>query len=228
MFVERSQIAGEGELGVNRKVFVGLMRDLVEKTNQTAEVADRISIPRKADLKAAFVLADEDGNGTVDEEEFLHLFELVLAGKVKGLGSAGIAFYRAPTQHMQWGGHDFHPDTDWQVRAAPLFGASFCAGASSSAPHLAHRCWRLSLPVSRLPRRRRTSSSTCFSRVAPFAGRGSLGNRWSTGRRRRATRGFSPASCASPCSGSCACSTAAASPPRPCSMPSSPNRCGSV
>jgi len=42
--------------------------------------------PTEADLDAAFAVADEDKSGNVDEFEFSRLFQLVQAGKVKGLG----------------------------------------------------------------------------------------------------------------------------------------------
>ena len=37
-------------------------------------------------MDAAFTLADEDKSGTVDVFEFVRLFSLIKAGKVKGLG----------------------------------------------------------------------------------------------------------------------------------------------
>jgi len=38
--------------------------------------------PSEADLDAAFTVADEDGNGVVDEEEFVRLMKLVKKGEV--------------------------------------------------------------------------------------------------------------------------------------------------
>ena len=43
-------------------------------------------MPKEKDLDAAFIRADADGSGMVDEEEFLVLSEDGKAGKVKGLG----------------------------------------------------------------------------------------------------------------------------------------------
>ena len=87
----------------------------------------QIPKPSKRDLKAAFKMADADKSGYVDEEEFVMLFDAVLAGKVKGMGG-GISFYRKPCQHMNWGDTDFHPDTDWQDLFFDLLfaGGAFC------------------------------------------------------------------------------------------------------
>lgn len=122
--------------GVNGKMFRKLMKALVAwanavevKTSMRDNVMARPLIPKpsKRDLRAAFKLADADKSGYVDEEEFLELFSVVLSGKVRGLGG-GISFYRRPTQHMRWGDHDFHPDTDWQDLFFDLLfaGGAFC------------------------------------------------------------------------------------------------------
>jgi hypothetical protein len=42
--------------------------------------------PTSEDLIAVFALADGDGNGVVSEDEFGILWDLILSGKVNGLG----------------------------------------------------------------------------------------------------------------------------------------------
>jgi len=54
-----------------------------------AESTGVMPLPSAADLTKAFILADADDSGMVDEKEFLALYELVLAGKVLGLGAMG-------------------------------------------------------------------------------------------------------------------------------------------
>lgn len=46
--------------------------------------------PSDEDLAAAFTLADENRNGTVDVFEFIRLYNLVRAGKVHGLGTMAL------------------------------------------------------------------------------------------------------------------------------------------
>jgi Ca2+-binding EF-hand superfamily protein len=46
------------------------------------ESASAASQPSDADLDAAFTVADEDGNGVVDEDEFVRLMRLVKKGEV--------------------------------------------------------------------------------------------------------------------------------------------------
>ena len=55
-------------------------------------------VPSEADLKAAFTLADADEGGTVDESEFVRLYELILGGGVAGLVSKPSMFRRAGVQ----------------------------------------------------------------------------------------------------------------------------------
>jgi len=55
-----------------------LVKQLIKSTGEK-------TLPSDADLEVTFTLADEDGNGVVDEEEFLHIYELVKNGEVKGL-----------------------------------------------------------------------------------------------------------------------------------------------
>eukprot|EP00613_Pedinella_sp_CCMP2098_P054926 CAMPEP_0171888566 /NCGR_PEP_ID=MMETSP0992-20121227/43085_1 /TAXON_ID=483369 /ORGANISM="non described non described, Strain CCMP2098" /LENGTH=174 /DNA_ID=CAMNT_0012515465 /DNA_START=46 /DNA_END=567 /DNA_ORIENTATION=+ len=112
------------------------MTSLVEMANDEADKDSvregttryaRFPRPSSRDLKAAFKISDVDKNGYVVEEEFMRLFTLVIAGKVRGLGG-GIEFYRRPYQLMQWGDEDFHPDTDWQDLFFDLLfaGSAFC------------------------------------------------------------------------------------------------------
>ena len=64
---------------LSKAVFVALLAELFDGAP---------SAPMAKDLDVAFTLADEDQSGTVDEEEFLKIFNVAKAGKVKGLGTA--------------------------------------------------------------------------------------------------------------------------------------------
>ena len=48
------------------------------------------SMPSDKDLVMAFKFADENKSGTVDENEFLNLYQLILSGKVSGIGKTSI------------------------------------------------------------------------------------------------------------------------------------------
>lgn len=76
-FAAASRDNGGGNLSkaTFRKLMSAVCKDFGEKA------------PRDADLDVAFDLADEDGNGQVDAEEFLKLYAAVRKGIVKGLGS---------------------------------------------------------------------------------------------------------------------------------------------
>ena len=56
--------------------------------------------PPDKDLNAAFVLADEDKGGTVDEDEFVELFRKVKAGEVRGLGGWGSFSFFGPVSYL--------------------------------------------------------------------------------------------------------------------------------
>ena len=67
--------------------FRGLVRELLSDPEVT-DPEDHIEPPSDKDLDAAFELADEDKGGTVDEDEFMKLWSLVLHGDVRGLGKS--------------------------------------------------------------------------------------------------------------------------------------------
>ena len=69
---------------LSKNAFAFLVKNLV-KVNGMRDV------PTKHDLEAAFVCADADENGTVDFEEFMHMYELVKRGKIKGLGGTNLS-----------------------------------------------------------------------------------------------------------------------------------------
>jgi hypothetical protein len=54
------------------------------QTRSVLESESAASQPSDADLDAAFTVADEDGNGVVDEDEFVRLMRLVKKGEVQG------------------------------------------------------------------------------------------------------------------------------------------------
>ena len=49
-----------------------------------------LAVPTDKDLDVAFVLADEDKSGLVDEEEFVKLYTLIQRGEVTGLGKRSL------------------------------------------------------------------------------------------------------------------------------------------
>ena len=58
---------------------------------QLSKSAGQTKLPTEADLDKAFVLADENKNGTVCLSEFLHIYAMVKKGHVVGLaGNAGL------------------------------------------------------------------------------------------------------------------------------------------
>ena len=73
---------------IDKEKFKALIHKLMEEnTKKTVAAGDKpMPMPKEKDLDAAFIRADADGSGMVDEEEFLVLYEDVKAGKVKGLG----------------------------------------------------------------------------------------------------------------------------------------------
>jgi Ca2+-binding EF-hand superfamily protein len=75
-----------------KKVFVIFMmsRSVVVKVSSPCRQMCKDEAPSEKDLNEAFVIADEDKGGTVDCEEFIHLYELIKAGKVHGLYKDGI------------------------------------------------------------------------------------------------------------------------------------------
>jgi Ca2+-binding EF-hand superfamily protein len=86
-----------GEIG--KESFKELINELIG--NRNAQQADNggepTPMPSEKDLDAAFVRADADGSGMVDEEEFLVLYRDVKNGKVEGLGGGLFsAFFEAP------------------------------------------------------------------------------------------------------------------------------------
>jgi hypothetical protein len=70
-----------------------------------------VPVPSLKDLQVLFNRADVDGSKTVDEYEFLGLYQQVMDGTVKGLGDSAFSFYIRPHQLMQFGQHEHHPDT---------------------------------------------------------------------------------------------------------------------
>jgi Ca2+-binding EF-hand superfamily protein len=67
---------------LDKKAFKELVVDLLAEAGQEA--------PSRKDLDAAFILADEDKGGTVDEQEFANLYRLIQGGGVKGLGGGNM------------------------------------------------------------------------------------------------------------------------------------------
>jgi hypothetical protein len=63
---------------LNQEQFKELVKKLMKGVNSET------SLPPDKDLDAAFILADEDKGGTVDEDEFLELYRKVRAGDVSG------------------------------------------------------------------------------------------------------------------------------------------------
>jgi len=63
---------------LSKTAFKQLVKQLIKSTGEK-------TLPSDADLEVTFTLADEDGNGVVDQEEFLHIYDLVKNGEVKGL-----------------------------------------------------------------------------------------------------------------------------------------------
>lgn len=72
---------------IDVETFKRVIVDLITASNAEAVAKGRkpSELPSATDLEAAFVFADADGSGGVDEEEFIELYAQVLAGKVKGL-----------------------------------------------------------------------------------------------------------------------------------------------
>jgi hypothetical protein len=65
--------------GLEQPAFVALLTELLEGS---------ASAPSGKDWEAVFVLANEDRSGQIDVDEFVRIFNVAMAGKVKGLGSA--------------------------------------------------------------------------------------------------------------------------------------------
>ena len=63
-----------------------------ELTQKLLTDSGRKEVPTAKDLDVAFVTADADKSGTIDEREFLHIFSLVKKGKVNGLGKKASFF----------------------------------------------------------------------------------------------------------------------------------------
>ena len=103
-------VGGGGGGGLGKKAFKELIREImaVQLTNEKSSkfttpigisLDETITVshdsaevgttgPTDADLNVAFLIADADSNGSVDENEFLALYALVKAGKVHGLSSS--------------------------------------------------------------------------------------------------------------------------------------------
>ena len=96
LFDSRATDSG-GEIG--KEQFKELISTLIADRNAQAEEdgAEPTPLPSEKDLDAAFVRADIDESGMVDEEEFLVLYRDVKNGKVEGLGRGLFsAFFEAP------------------------------------------------------------------------------------------------------------------------------------
>ena len=115
--------------------FKRLLRTLIHDANIDAIKHGRrkIPVPSSKELDAAFGLADTDGNGIVDEQEFLVFYKLTVEGRlpeaVKGRASGGFKLYSRPTQIRLWGEHETHPNQDWQDL---FFGGSPCLALPST------------------------------------------------------------------------------------------------
>jgi len=70
---------------LSRNAFKYLVKQLIKASGE------KQALPSDNDLDTAFDLADEDGGGTVDEDEFLHMYELVKKGDVKGLSGTSLS-----------------------------------------------------------------------------------------------------------------------------------------
>ena len=66
---------------LSKEDFVSLVLRLMKESGE-------IELPSDKDLFAAFIMADADKNGSIDEVEFVNLYTLVKAGEVHGLGSS--------------------------------------------------------------------------------------------------------------------------------------------
>ena len=64
---------------ITRKQFNKLIKALMRRAQARGHK------PSKSELDAAFNIADKDGGGSIDEEEFLELYRMVKKGEVKGL-----------------------------------------------------------------------------------------------------------------------------------------------
>ena len=89
--MEANQVTGAAvvlyELDV--EAFSACIERLTREENEraAAEATGELQpTPQRSDLEAAFVQADTDKSGMVDEDEFIELYTKVKAGKVKGLG----------------------------------------------------------------------------------------------------------------------------------------------
>jgi hypothetical protein len=86
-FKTRAAVGKTGGMALSRPAFKALLAELHDEYALENE-----ETPSDKDLDAAFTLADVDKSGGVDEREFLHLYELVAAGKVHGLSKASSLF----------------------------------------------------------------------------------------------------------------------------------------
>ena len=75
---------------LSRRAFAYLIKQLYKQTGEK-------QLPSEGDLEVAFELADEDKGGTVDEAEFLHLYEMVKQGHVRGLAGTNLS-HTSPRQ----------------------------------------------------------------------------------------------------------------------------------
>jgi hypothetical protein len=93
--------------------FAKLIATILTESNMAAKKKGRptVPVPSLKDLQVLFNRADVDGSKTVDEYEFLGLYQQVMDGTVKGLGDSAFSFYIRPHQLMQFGQHEHHPDT---------------------------------------------------------------------------------------------------------------------
>jgi hypothetical protein len=92
-------VSSGGEGALDRAQFVVLVKKvLVKELMQQAPNARSgeaggagapvVEMPTDKDLDAAFVVADADGSGKVDQDEFVRLMKLIKVGKVEGLGAS--------------------------------------------------------------------------------------------------------------------------------------------
>ena len=82
--------------------FSQCMKELIIAGNEKALAngGDAQPMPSEADLKAAFVTADADHGGTIDEEEFIQLYAKVKSGEIGGL--SGGFFSTAMSAFSSW------------------------------------------------------------------------------------------------------------------------------
>jgi hypothetical protein len=88
--------------------FARLIGLILSESNTEAKKQGKatIPVPTVADLKVLFGRADTDGSKSIDEYEFLGLYQAVMEGQVKGLGKRAFSFYIRPHQLLQFGQHN--------------------------------------------------------------------------------------------------------------------------